>query len=322
MLHLLKLFHFLHQFQRLLIAERTRSVKQIVETALEVLKRVNIVKLLHELVKRGLRGFVLERIVRQLLHFLAQALRQLLEKLLLLFEFGLLRPLLLQRALLLIQNGVQTLLHLVERGAHIGLAVAFAHLFAQVAHEIVQALELIVLIPQALAHEMLKRLLHIIRRGQMFGQLFEDFVGRQPDTLAAIPVGITNGDHVSPEARSRNAGIIEQPARLYYTRSPAGRGKGVWAAARLVRSQNGSYLNVRPLPRQARVRFPDICLQNRLNNVSMNFHCSEQGILRVAVLSGNRRNKLGNRLATFRNGHCLSGLYDLVENGQTFCLEL
>ena len=54
----------------------------------------------------------------------------------------------------------------------------------------------------------------------------------------------------------------------------------------------------------------------------MNFHCSEQGVLRVAMLSGDRRNKLGNRFTTFHNCYRLPGLYDFVENGQTFCLEL
>ena len=54
----------------------------------------------------------------------------------------------------------------------------------------------------------------------------------------------------------------------------------------------------------------------------MNFHCSEQGILRVAMLSGDRRNKLGNRFTTFHNCYRLSSLYDFVENSQTFCLEL
>ena len=68
-------------------------------------------------------------------------------------------------------------------------------------------------------------------------------------------------------------------------------------------------------------RFPAICRQNRLNNVSVDFYGSEQGILRVDTLSGNRRNKLSNRFATLRNGYSLSGLYDLIENRQTFCFE-
>ena len=68
-------------------------------------------------------------------------------------------------------------------------------------------------------------------------------------------------------------------------------------------------------------RFPAICRQNRLNNVSVDFYGSEQGILRVDTLSGNRRNKLSNRFATLRNGCSLSGLYDLIENRQTFCFE-
>ncbi len=62
----------------------------------------------------------------------------------------------------------------------------------------------------------------------MFGQLFKDFIGRQPNTLAAVPVGIANGNHVSLEARSRNDGIIEQPARLYYPHGPAERSKGAY----------------------------------------------------------------------------------------------
>ena len=63
-------------------------------------------------------------------------------------------------------------------------------------------------------------------------------------------------------------------------------------------------------------------VQGWFDNISMNFHCSEQGVLRAALLSGDRRNKLGNRFTTFHNCYRLSGLYDFVENSQTFCLEL
>ena len=72
----------------------------------------------------------------------------------------------------------------------------------------------------------------------------------------------------------------------------------------------------------ASLSVPKVGFQDRPDNIPVDCHRSEQGILRIAVFSGNGRDKLGDRLAAFQNRHDLSGLHDFIENRQTFRLEL
>ncbi len=90
-------------------------------------------------------------------------------------------------AALAIQNVLELLLHLGERVLQVEVAIALAHLLAQLLEELLQAHHPHAVEIHPLPHHPVHRLAHVVGVGQILRQLLEHLVGVELEPLACRP---------------------------------------------------------------------------------------------------------------------------------------
>ena len=91
---------------------------------------------------------------------------------------------------LAVQNVLELLLHLGERVLEIEVAIALAHLLAQLLDEFLEAHHLDAVEVHPLAHHPVHRLADVVGVREVLGELLEHLVGVELELLRAVPLRV------------------------------------------------------------------------------------------------------------------------------------
>ena len=186
--------HLAHQLERVLVAEALGTVEHVLIAIAKILEVANIFVFLEQLVEVFLRLRVLELVTLELAHRLRQPPRHPRQLALLFLDARLLSLERFQRRALAIQDILELLLHLRQRVLQIEVAIALAHLLAQLLDELLEPHHLDAVEVHPLPHHPVHRLAHVVGVRQVLGQLLEHLVGVELEPLGAVPLRVA-GDY-------------------------------------------------------------------------------------------------------------------------------
>ncbi len=197
-----------HHLEGALVIELVGSVERLAVLLHELFEALDVLELLEEVGELAGGLIVFERVVLERGDRVGESVRHLVEKRLFGCEIGIVGLALGQRVAFEIEKLVELPAHLVERMAHVEVAVVLAHAVPDLLEDLVEPRNAHPGKVGALTHEPLERLADVVGVREVLAELAEDLVGIEPQPLAPVPTGIADREHgqllytVRPPARS------------------------------------------------------------------------------------------------------------------------